>query len=65
MPAAPEEIVAGVWRWTARHPEWHPGAFGAEVGSYAVRAGEDVLAIDPLLPAEPDAVLERRPGRLE
>ncbi len=59
MPAAPEEIVAGLWRWTARHPEWHPGAFGAEVGCYALRAGEDVLAIDPLLPAEPDAVLAR------
>lgn len=51
--------MAGLWRWTARHPEWHPGAFGAEVGCYALRAGEDVLAIDPLLPAEPDAVLAR------
>jgi hypothetical protein len=35
--------------WTARHPEWHPGDFGAEVGSFAAEAGDDLLLIDPLV----------------
>ena len=59
MPAAPRSIASGLWYWTARHPEWHPGEFGAEVGSYAAEAGEDLLLIDPLLPAvDPEPVLE-------
>ena len=53
-----------LWRWTARHPEWHPGEFGAEVGSFAARSGDDTLLIDPLLPPEPDAVLELIEGNL-
>jgi hypothetical protein len=52
-----EELTEGLWRWTARHPEWHPGEFGAEVASFAVQAGNDTLLIDPLLPPEPDDVL--------
>ena len=27
----PERIDDGIWRWTARHPEWHPAGFGDEV----------------------------------
>jgi hypothetical protein len=54
----PKRIAKDLWRWTAQHPEWHPGEFGAEVASFAVRAGDDTLLIDPLLPPEPDAVLE-------
>jgi hypothetical protein len=53
----PERIGPGLWRWTARHPEWHPGEFGAEVGSFALDAGGDLLLIDPLLPADPAALL--------
>jgi hypothetical protein len=45
-----ERLTDGLWRWTARHPEWHPGDFGAEVASFAAQAGEDTLLIDPLLP---------------
>jgi hypothetical protein len=46
----PEQIDTGLWRWTARHPEWHPGEFGAEVACFAlVGEGLTVLA-DPLLP---------------
>ena len=48
--ADPVEVVPGLWSWAARHPEWHPGEFGAEVVSFGVRAGEDSLLIDPLLP---------------
>jgi glyoxylase-like metal-dependent hydrolase (beta-lactamase superfamily II) len=58
MSAAPERLAKDLWRWTARHPEWHPGEFGAEVASFAVRAGDDALLIDPLLPPEPQPVLD-------
>jgi glyoxylase-like metal-dependent hydrolase (beta-lactamase superfamily II) len=43
-------IDDGIWRWTARHPEWHPGEFGAEVASYALDTGAETLLVDPLLP---------------
>jgi glyoxylase-like metal-dependent hydrolase (beta-lactamase superfamily II) len=43
------QLAAGLWHWTARHPEWHPGVFGAEVGSYALRAGDELLLVDPLV----------------
>jgi hypothetical protein len=46
------EIADGIWRWTARHPEWHPGEFGAEVASFALATDDDLLLIDPLLPDE-------------
>ena len=46
--------------WTARHPEWHPGTFGARVTSYAADAGDDLLLVDPLLPDDDAAPLEAR-----
>ena len=52
LPAQTKRIAPGLWRWTARHPEWHPGEFGAEVASFALDAGGDLLLVDPLLPAE-------------
>jgi hypothetical protein len=60
----PKKIAKDLWRWTARHPEWHPGDFGAEVASFAVRSGDDALLIDPLLPPEPGPVLELIEGIL-
>lgn len=59
-----DELTEGLWRWTARHPEWHPGEFGAEVASFAAQAGDDTLLIDPLLPPEPDEVLRTIDGAL-
>lgn len=53
-----EILAKNLWRWTARHPEWHPGEFGAEVASFAARAGGDLLLVDPQLPPEPHGVLE-------
>ena len=53
-----QKLTEGLWRWTARHPEWHPGEFGAEVASFAAQAGDTTLLIDPLLPPDPEAVLE-------
>jgi hypothetical protein len=52
-----EKLTEGLWRWTARHPEWHPGDFGAEVACFAAQAGDTTLLIDPLLPPEPEPVL--------
>jgi glyoxylase-like metal-dependent hydrolase (beta-lactamase superfamily II) len=56
--AAPDKLAKGLWRWTARHPEWHPGEFGSEVASFALRAGKETVLIDPLLPPDPEPVLD-------
>jgi hypothetical protein len=56
------QVAPGLWRWTARHPDWHPADdFGAEVASFALVAGDQLLLVDPLLPEAHDAdtVLER------
>jgi hypothetical protein len=53
----PNEIAPGIWHWTARHPEWHPGDFGAEVAAYAIEAGDDLLLIDPIVPEQDGAGL--------
>ena len=58
-----DEMTEGLWRWTARHPEWHPGEFGAEVASFALATDGITLLVDPLLPggvedAETLAVLD-------
>jgi hypothetical protein len=57
MSETPEQIAKDLWRWTARHPEWHPGEFGAEVACFALRTGADTVLIDPLLPPDPEPVL--------
>jgi hypothetical protein len=64
MSATPTEIADGLWRWTARHPEWHPGEFGREVACFAAAAGDDTLLLDPLLPPEPEPVLDLVGGML-
>ena len=51
------EVAPGVWRWTARHPEWHPGEFGAEVAAWLVREGDGTVLVDPIL-VDDDAVRE-------
>jgi hypothetical protein len=58
MSATPHTLAPNLWRWTARHPEWHPGEFGSEVASFALRAGDEAVLIDPLLPPEPQPVLD-------
>jgi hypothetical protein len=52
-------IAPGLWYWTARHPDWHPGEFGAEVVSYAAVTDTDLLLVDPL-GAPPDDLLRER-----
>lgn len=58
MTSAPTQLTDGLWRWTARHPEWHPGDFGSEVASFALKAGDETILVDPLLPPEPAAVVD-------
>lgn len=49
------EAAPGLWRWAGRHPEWHPGEFGREVASFAMRVRDgQTLLVDPLLAGEHD-----------
>lgn len=56
------ELRRGIHHWTARHPEWHPGAFGAEVGCYALEAPGCLLVVDPLLPDDAPDLLDDLAG---
>lgn len=58
MASSPQQLAEGLWRWTARHPEWHPSGFGDEVAAFALKSDEVGLLIDPLLPPEPQPVLD-------
>ena len=56
-PADITEISDGLWRWTARHPEWSAGAqpestdfWPSEVGSVAYAAPDALVLFDPLVP---------------
>jgi hypothetical protein len=53
-----EELAAGLWSWSRRHPEWHPGDFGAEVVSFMARSGEELVLVDPLLDGADDPAWE-------
>ena len=48
-------LADGLHRWTARHPEWHPGEFGAQVACYAAAVDGGTLLIDPLVLCDDDA----------
>jgi Metallo-beta-lactamase superfamily len=41
-----EELSPGLWRWTARHPEWDE----REVSSAYVETPDAVVLVDPLVP---------------
>jgi hypothetical protein len=54
-----EEIAPGLWHWTAPHPDWKPASRGNDglgwdqiVSSYALVADDDLVLIDPLVPAD-------------
>jgi hypothetical protein len=64
MSQIPDKIAPDLWRWAARHPEWHPGEFGSEVACFALRTGSDTILIDPLLPPDPQPVLALVEGGL-
>jgi len=53
-----DELRPGLWRWTARHPEWRPATkaespadWPPEVGSVACALPDRFVLIDPLVPA--------------
>jgi hypothetical protein len=52
------ELRPGLWRWTARHPEWRPDPepespddWPPDVGCVACAAPGSVVVVDPLVPA--------------
>jgi hypothetical protein len=44
-----ERLADGIHRWSARHPQWHPGKWGAEVACFALADGRRTYLIDPLV----------------
>lgn len=49
--SAAKEILPGLWRWTAQHPEWRPHReFGGEVASFALELDDSLVLVDPLIP---------------
>jgi hypothetical protein len=55
----PDEIAAGLWRWTAPHPAWRadaePGSAGdwdPNVGCVLALIAERAVFVDPLLPGD-------------
>ena len=59
------ELAAGLWRWTAPHPDWEsepepesPADWPRNVGCVYYEAPDAVVLIDPLVPPERDTFLE-------
>ena len=53
------EIVPGLWRWTAPHPDWKEGDdWEREVGCVYYEAPQATVLIDPLVPEERERFLE-------
>jgi hypothetical protein len=47
------EVVPGLYRWTAPHPDWKPGeGWDEEVGCVLYELPDTVALFDPLLPRE-------------
>jgi hypothetical protein len=44
-----EQLAPGIHRFTMRHPEWHPGEWGAQVASFAVTDNGRTFLVDPLV----------------
>jgi glyoxylase-like metal-dependent hydrolase (beta-lactamase superfamily II) len=50
-----QELLPGLWTWTARHPEWltPDDGWGPDVRSYALDTASTLVLIDPLSPPAP------------
>jgi glyoxylase-like metal-dependent hydrolase (beta-lactamase superfamily II) len=53
------ELAPGLWRWSARHPDWTPDqagpdGWGPDVASFFSDAGGAIVLVDPIVPSEPD-----------
>ena len=60
------EIAPGLWRWTAPHPDWRPGAepgspadWERDVGCVLCRAQDAAVFVDPLLLPDPEPLWRR------
>jgi glyoxylase-like metal-dependent hydrolase (beta-lactamase superfamily II) len=50
-----DSIAEGLWRWTARHPDWTPGEDWDPVVACAYYEAPDaIVLVDPLVPSEED-----------
>jgi hypothetical protein len=65
-----EEIRPGLWRWTARHPDWRPDAapqsaadWPPDVGCVLCETADATVLIDPLVPSPGERDLLRRLDR--
>jgi hypothetical protein len=65
-----QRIRPGLWRWTAGHPEWVPGAkpespsdWPRDVGCVLCEARGATLLIDPLIPSHDESDFLRRLDR--
>jgi hypothetical protein len=54
-----EEVAPGLWRWTAPHPAWRPGAEPGSAGDWDPNVGcvlaidrDRAVFVDPLVPAD-------------
>jgi glyoxylase-like metal-dependent hydrolase (beta-lactamase superfamily II) len=60
--ALPSELAPGLWRWTARHGEWHPPGF-EQVAAFAVQDEAGTVLVDPIVPEhDGEGVLEALDG---
>ena len=58
-PVEVSEVAAGLWRWTAPHPEWQDGDdWERDVGCVYYEAPAATVLIDPLVPSERDRFFE-------
>ena len=49
------ELAPGLWRWTARHPDWtedDAGDWDSDVGCVYCEVDGGIVTIDPLVPSE-------------
>jgi glyoxylase-like metal-dependent hydrolase (beta-lactamase superfamily II) len=50
-----EQLRPHLWRWTAPHPDWRPGAdWEQEVACAAIVRGDEFVLVDPLVPPGDD-----------
>ena len=53
------ELAPGLWRWTARTPDWTEGDdWDPEVGCVYYEAADATVLVDPLVPPERERFLE-------
>ncbi len=64
-----QQLAPGLWRWTARHPDWEPrkeeddpADWAPEVGCVAYAASDALVLIDPLVDGDDFDALDELAG---